>query len=185
MDQKSREDTTAPHQAEASSSTSLKNSPPPAFKLTHGYVMLAHASDFPSRSDDPKASSGGSPSISKAFWFYNARGALPILLYSNQTLRLIDELPKAYQALAQGDLAFCFKIAENKTLLLTLEVNSWNDKTTLQLKKYFKTSSPSNHPAFQEVDENAWIPTKSSVILDPELDSPQALLHFVLTCCRR
>lgn len=192
--------------AAAAAAATAATAIPPSFKLAHGYIQMADSSDFPPRPAAPaaaapeehpskKANPGPAVSISKAFWFYNTRGASPILLYSNQALRLVDELPKAFSALARDDRLYCYKIAESKTQLLTLEVNFWNDKTSLQLKKYFRTKQPllsqtlsaaaAAAGAYQEVDENAWIPTKSSLQWDPELDQPAQILHFLLSCCRR
>ena len=54
----------------------------------------------------------------------------------------------------------------------------------LFMKKYFKARRASQMPSyFQEVDENAWIPTKSFASFDPVQDDPQELFDFVLTCC--
>ena len=119
-----------------------------------------------------------------AFWFINKRCIRPIMLFKNQMFDLVDELPKAYEAYHRGDSNYRFVLAENKDNLTTLEVSLYKDKTYLFMKKYFKARRASQMPSyFQEIDENAWIPTKSFASFDPVQDDPQELFDFVLTCC--
>lgn len=119
-----------------------------------------------------------------AFWFQNRYFGKAILVYGNQALNLVDELPKAYKALANSDLEYRFEVAKSKDNYVTLEINRWNNKSRLQMKPHFKSNRPYRHPSclsLGEVDENAWLPAhRSAVNFDPEKDNPEALLQFLL-----
>ncbi len=136
----------------------------------------------------PKAVAGKHPRSVPAFWFHNRRFASPILLFGNQVLRLIDELPNAYKAYRQGNHSYRYVLAQTKNQLVTLEVTSWNDRTYLFLKKYFKTRRYSAYPSSSQMDsadndddKSPWLPTRSALSLDPDQDNPNELLYFVLT----
>lgn len=160
-------------------------SDPRIFSLANGHVTPAEDADFPARTDQPEGNKRGGTGT--AFWFYNSRLSNPMLLYGNQTVRLISELPRAYKAFRIRDYSYRFVLVENKHTLITLEVTNYRDKPYLFLKKYFKPNRSTLHPSspLGEVDENAWLPTKSSVSFDPDTDHPQALLRFVLTCAKQ
>jgi len=167
------------------------------FKLANGYVTRAifeekKAPDAAAADKVPDGQAAEAAvaaetkkrSYAPAFWFQNRYFGNGILLYGNQALDLVDELPNAYQALAKADLEYRFVVAKSKENYVTLEVSHWNNKNRLQLKPHFKSNRPYKHPSslsLGEVDENAWIPAhRSSVNFDPEKDKPEALLHFLL-----
>lgn len=133
----------------------------------------------------PAAVEAKKKSYGPAFWFHNRYFGNAILLYGNQALDLVDELPNAYKALANSDLSYRFVVAKSKDAYVTLEISQWKNVNRLQLKPHFKSNRPPKHPSSLsegQVDENAWIPAhRSSVNFDPVKDKPEALLEFLLT----
>ena len=121
---------------------------------------------------------GGGP----VFCFMNWKFCTPIILYANQTIRLINELSKAYEAFAQMNDSYRFVVVEKDDMLVALEVSVYNDKPYLFLKKYFKNRPEEGQP--REVLKNQpWLPTKSVVSFIPTQDDPDDLFHFVLSSC--
>ena len=134
--------------------------------------------------DSHKEDESPAKQSSAAFWFITRRSSKPIMLFKTQMFDLVDELPKAYEAYLRGDANYRFVLSENKENLTTLEVSLYKDKTYLFMKKYFKARRANHLPSsFQDVDENAWIPTRSYASFDPVKDDPNELFDFVLTCC--
>lgn len=110
------------------------------------------------------------------FDLVNRHMAKPIQLYGNQMLRLIEELPTAYEAFYSADDGYRFELVKAKDQLVTLEVSLYNNKTYLFLKKYFK---PEDHPY-----GNQWVPTRSMLSFNPDSDDPDKLLDFYADCCQ-
>jgi len=105
------------------------------------------------------------------FDLVNRHMAKPIQLYGNQMLRLIEELPTAYEAFYSADDGYRFELVKTKDQLVTLEVSLYNNKTYLFLKKYFKP-------------EDCWVPTKSMLSFDPDADDSDKMLDFYADCCQ-
>jgi hypothetical protein len=170
------------------------------FKLAHGYVTRAvfpdkkplYSGGEEATPTPPASCPEGTPAVADvkkksygpAFWFHNRYFGNPILLYGHQSLDLVDELPHAYQALADSNLNYRFVVAQSKDNYVTLEISQWKNTNRLQLKPHFKSNRAYRHPYHltqESVDENAWIPAhRSSVNFDPVQDKPGALLQFLL-----
>ena len=114
----------------------------------------------------------------------------PILLFGNQMIKLIKELPNAYQAFRDANSSYRYVLYENKSNLVALEVSYYNGKNYLFLKKYFQASAEAAAnetflaSSAQEINGNPWLPTKAVVGLDPAEDKPRQMLAFVLSCCQ-
>ena len=121
---------------------------------------------------------GGGP----VFCFINWRFSKPIVLFASQAVRLIKELPQAFEAFAQKNDAYRFVVAEKDDMLVTLEVSVYNDKVYLFLKKYFKTRLEEGQPK-ELLKNQPWLPTKSVVSFIPTQDDPDDLFNFVLSSC--
>ena len=111
--------------------------------------------------------------IPEHFLICNSSGARPIQLYRRLIMRLLHQLPKAYQAFREGDTSYCIDIATTKTQRITLEVNDYNEKTYLFLKKSFKPEDKADDP------NQEWIYTKSNVSFNPDKDDVNEMILFV------
>lgn len=97
-----------------------------------------------------------------------------VQLYGSQALRLFKNLPHAYKAFLKGDTSYYFLLDETKTQKLTLEVHTYNEKTYVSLKKYFKPEDKADDP------RQDWVATGHFVSFNPIDDDPQDMLDFVL-----
>ena len=142
---------------------------PMVLNLANGLVQFA-------RKEQPMSDDGKKDPGVGCFLFCNHKMTKPIQLYSRQVHTLVKHLPTAYSALNEGDTSYCLVIAVNKTQRVTLEVNLYNDKHYLFLKKCFKPEETADNP------QQDWIYTRSSLLFDPKTDDPDAMLAFVLSC---
>ena len=178
------ENATATAPRPAAFDQSLPAKPLNAHYLKNGFIRFSKT--FPVSKNQLPVNPDEAKKSGPVFGFVNKNLTKPIYLFGNQVVRLIKELPTAYLALQKADLCYRSVVCENKDNLVTLEVNQWKGKTYLALKKYFKASKEARASLTvnQEIDENAWIPTKSSLSLDPVEDDPNAMLEFVMSCCQ-
>lgn len=164
------------------------------FRLAYGYICPAN----PDSKKDKDCAQGEpaleikKPNRSQAFWFHNRRIHDPILLYGNQVVRLIDELPNAYAAVKNQQQDYLFLLSESKSNKITLEVSAYRDKYYLFLKKYFKGIPGHGHRhSFASgvkpvLDNKAWTWLPSTAVgLDPFKDDPEAILDYVLSIRQR
>ena len=142
---------------------------PLIFELANGFVRFK-PKEQQVLEDGKKEPDGG------YFLFCNHKMTPPIRLYSKQVHALVRHLPTAYCALKEGDTSHFMVIAVNKVQRVTLEVNLYNDKYYLFLKKCFKPEEKADDP------QQDWIYTRSSLLFDPETDDPTKMLDFVYSC---
>lgn len=158
------------------------------FKWGNGYVEPAElpppAATAPEAATASAYSKGGETSVRRrrGFYFHNRNLTDAIWLYGNQVTSLVDELPKAYSAYFDRDLAYRFELVKSKGQLVTLEVSLYNERIYLFMKKYFKPRLPASN----EIDEaSEWLPTPAVISFDPAKDKPLALLKFALGAHRQ
>ena len=129
------------------------------FTLRYGFVQYV-----PGSADNEKNLYG-------YFQIHKPRSIHPLRLYTNQMIRLAQELHEGYKALAKKDFGYHSYIVNKDNLRIFLELNEYKEKVTLQIKKCFKTD-----------DDPEWHYTNSNVQFDPQVDNPDDLLEFVLSC---
>ena len=144
-----------------------------SFSLARGYIQYKPVESCLNLDEQQEHNS--TPKGDYFLVFKNAH-AKPIRLYRQHMLHLAQALPHAYHAVLEGDVSYSKTITITKTLRVTLEVNTHNDKYYLFLKKSFKPADQADNP------EQDWIYTKSIVQLDLLEDNPYALEKFVLSC---
>ena len=156
---------------------------PKILYLKYGFIRYSAspASKTSKRSADAEKDKGG-----PAFAFFSRRViGKSIQLFANQAVKLVEELPAAFQAFRDSDSSYRYVLCENKTNLVTLEVSPWNGKNYLFLKRYFRATADNEtvwSSSVHEINHKGWLPTKSVVSFDPAEDEPIEILDFVLSC---
>ena len=109
----------------------------------------------------------------------------PIVLFGDQMMRLVDELPNAYKAFESSDDSYKHVLVKNEKNMVTLEVNFWQDKKYLYLKRYFKGSDDYRGGSFftSRSDNDGWVAAKGWVSFDPDQDHPIDILKYIIMCC--
>jgi len=151
-----------------------------ALSLTYGMIRFKWVT--PASPEDESSNQVATPEAKPkkrlpVFDLVNRHMAKPIQLYSNQMLRLIEELPNAYEAFYQADVGYRFDLIRTQDQLVVLEISLYNNKTYLFLKKYFK-------PEEAKSSGDAWVPTRSMLSFDPDLDDTDKMLDFYADCCQ-
>jgi len=122
--------------------------------------------------------------IESTFRIIARRCNQPIVLFGDQMMRLIDELPNAYKAYEISDDSYKHVLVKNEKNIVTLEINFWQDKKYLYLKRYFKSSDDYRSGFFSApLDKDGWVAAKGWVSFDPDHDLPIDILKYVLMCC--